>query len=200
MAALASARLRYHAEGAVLLAPFHHRHELPQPPGGGRTRRDLDEGALTRLEHGPALAAHPIDELGHAGDGGRAEDEVDRRGAALDRALMKLRHAAHHTDDELGFLRLEQAKLAELREHLVLGLLADRAGVDENQVGFGLIGGQLPALLPEQAGHSLRVVLVHLAAVCNQVELSHECLENPTFALVPTVAFAVGQVKRERSK
>src|SRR5580765_9052841 len=139
MSALTSARLRYHAEGAVLLAPFHHRHELPQPPGGGRARSDLDEGALARLQHGPALAAHPIDELGDTGDGGRAEDQVDRRGAALDRALMKLRHAAHHADDELGLLRLEQAKLAELREHLILGLLTDRTGIDENQVGFGLI-------------------------------------------------------------
>jgi hypothetical protein len=168
----------------VLLAPLHHRDEFLEPPGGRRARGDLDERPLAGLEHGPALAPDPVDQLGDAGDRRRAEDQIDGRRAALDRVLVELRHAAHHADHEPGLLGLQQTKLAELREHLVLGLLADRAGVDEDQVGFGLVGGQLPALFPEQAGDPLRVVLVHLAAVCDQVQLGHECLENPTFALV----------------
>jgi len=62
---------------------------------------------------------------------------------------------------------------SELREHLVLRLLADRAGVEQDQVGFLRAIGQLIALLLEQARHALRVVLVHLAAVGDQVELGH---------------------------
>jgi hypothetical protein len=42
-----------------------------------------------------------------------------------------------------GRCAFQQAQLAELREHLVLGLLADGAGVDQDQVGFALVGGQL---------------------------------------------------------
>jgi hypothetical protein len=97
---------------------------------------------------------------------------------------MQLRHAAHHADDEVRLVRLEQAQLTQLGENLVLGLLPDRTGIDEDQVGLGLVGGQLPAVLAKQAGYAFRVVLVHLAAVCDQVELGHECLKNPTFALV----------------
>src|SRR5206468_4992045 len=128
VAPLAPTRLRHDAEGAVLLASLHHGHEGLEAPGARRARRDLDERTLARLEHGAALAPDPVDQLGHAGDGGRAEDKVDRRRPALDGAPVKLRHAAHHADDEIRPARLEQAQLTELREDLVLGLLSDRAG------------------------------------------------------------------------
>ena len=116
----------------MFLAAFHHGHELPETPGGRRPRRDLDEWSLTGFEHRTAFPPDTVDQLGHAGDRGRAEDQVDRRRPALDGALVELRHAAHHADDQLWFARLEQAQLAELGEDLVLGFLPDRTGVDED--------------------------------------------------------------------
>src|SRR5256885_9019721 len=53
----------------------------------------------------------------------------------LFRSLLELRHASHDADDQLGLALLELPELAELREDLVLRLFADRAGVDEDQVG-----------------------------------------------------------------
>ena len=87
---------------------------------------------------------------------------------------MELRHAAHHPDHHVGARALQRPELAELREHLVLGLLADRAGVEEDEVGVVLAVGQLVVVRLEQTRDTLGVVLVHLTAVRDQVELCHE--------------------------
>jgi hypothetical protein len=140
-----------------------------QPVRGRRPRRDLDQRRLARLEHGTPVAPDALDELGDTRDGRRAEHEIDVRRALLDDALLELRHAPHDTDNHVRPARLERAQLAELREHLVLGLLPDRARVDEDEVGVGLAVGQLVAVSSQQAGHPLRVVLVHLTAVGDDV-------------------------------
>ena len=63
-----------------------------------------------------------------------------------------------------GFARLRAAELALAADDLRLGRLADRAGVDDDEVGgvhrrrLGAAGGQ------QAAGHLLRVAPVHLAA------------------------------------
>ena len=68
----------------------------------------------------------------------------------------------------------EHAQLAEARVELLLGVLADAAGVDDDDVGFALVVGRLVAGLVEQAGHPLGVVDVHLAAErLDQVFLGH---------------------------
>src|SRR5881628_4212608 len=121
-------------------------------------------------------------------------------GPALDGVLVELSHAAHDADDEIRPLGLEQTQLTELREHLVLGLFAYGAGVDEDEVGLGLVGGQLPAVLAQETGDPLGVILVHLTAVRDQMELGHSCLKNPAFALHSTVAPTVGQVKPQHVK
>ena len=184
VAPLAPARLRNHAERAVLLAAFHHRDERLEraAPTAGRAVI-LTSGASPVSSTGRPLAPDAVDQLGDTGDGGRAEHEIDGGRPALDGVLVELRHAAHDADDEIRPLGLEQAQLAELREHLVLGLLADGAGVDEDEVGLGLVGGQLLAVLAQETGDPLGVILVHLTAVRDQMELGHSCLENPAFAL-----------------
>ena len=66
----------------------------------------------------------------------------------------------------LSLLRLELLPDAKLAEHLLLGLLADRAGVDQDHVRLGGVVGQLQAMrCLEHVDHLGRVVLVHLAAV-----------------------------------
>ena len=63
-----------------------------------------------------------------------------------------------------GCLRFERFQPAERTVSLVLGLLADAAGVEQDHVGLVEVGGQLVAL-PAQAGHDhLAVEHVHLAA------------------------------------
>jgi hypothetical protein len=71
---------------------------------------------------------------------------------------------------------LEALEGAELGEDLVLGLLADRAGVEEDDVGVVGAVGELVVVGAQQPGHPLRVVLVHLAAVGDEVELGHKKL------------------------
>jgi hypothetical protein len=66
------------------------------------------------------------------------------------------------------------AQRAELGEDLVLRLLSNGAGIEQDQVGVFRAIRELVALLLEQAGHPLGVVLVHLAAVGDQVELGHQ--------------------------
>ena len=115
------------------------------------------------------FGARALDELGHARDGRGAEDEIDVGRALLHGRLLQLRHAAHDPHEQPGLARLQRPQLAELGEHLVLGLLADRTGVDEDEIGVRLAVGELVAMLAKQAGDPLGVVLVHLTAVGNHV-------------------------------
>src|SRR4030095_17053089 len=95
-----------------------------------------------------------------AREAGRAEDEIQVRRPLLDALLLELRHAAHDADEEPGALFLEAPERAELRVHLVLCLLTDGAGVDEDEVR--LVGGvgELVALVFEEPRHPLGGVLV----------------------------------------
>src|SRR6266446_556365 len=155
------------------LTAFHHGDECLQAGGRRWADRNLHERALAGLEHGPPLTSHPFHQFPDARDRRRAEHEVDGRDAPLNRLLLELRHASHDADDQLGVFRLELPELAELREDLLLRLLADRAGVDEDQVGLLLVCSELIALGAEQARDALRVVLVHLTAIRDEVELCH---------------------------
>ena len=54
---------------------------------------------------------------------------------------------------------------SQVGKHFFLGLLAHRAGVEDNQIGlFHIIGGFIALGLVQHIGHFVRVVLVHLAA------------------------------------
>src|SRR5439155_5050250 len=64
-------------------------YERPKARGRRRAGRDLHERPLAGLEDGPAVSAHPLDQLRHTRDRRRAEDEVDRRRAALNRSLLR---------------------------------------------------------------------------------------------------------------
>jgi hypothetical protein len=63
------------------------------------------------------------------------------------------------------FELLERAPFTQQRIDLVLGLLAHRAGVHEQDVGFGrIVRGLKSGAGFEHVAHAGRVVLVHLAA------------------------------------
>ena len=86
----------------------------------------------------------------------------DRRSSAL---AFLLRHAAGDRHDRIVTLLGGQlTQLAEPRVQLLFGALPHAAGVDDDDVGLGLVGGGLEARLLEQPRHPLGVVHVHLAA------------------------------------
>jgi hypothetical protein len=83
--------------------------------------------------------------------------------ATEDLVLDRLGPAAADADHALGVAALERACLTQVGDEAVVGLLADRAGVEEDEVGLGAGGGLAVPERLEHALHPLGVVLVHLA-------------------------------------
>ena len=100
-------------------------------------------------------------EAGGAGADGEGEpgDEAEDVGAEA------VGHAAGEADDERGAVAAGGAEHAELADRLLLGLLADGAGVDEDDVRLVLRRGLGEARGAEPARQEVRVADVHLAAV-----------------------------------
>src|SRR5205823_14193954 len=61
-------------------------------------------------------------------------------------------------------LRLQLAQAAEVREDFLLGLVADGAGVEEDEVGLRLVVDAAVAAQFEAAAEPLAVEIVHLTA------------------------------------
>ena len=102
-----------------------------------------------------------------------AERDVDL-GVELEDALaLRLGVAAADGDHAVGIAALAGDRVAEVRGELRVGLLADRAGVEDDDVG--VVGRRRlaePELL-EQALDPLGVVGVHLAAERGDVVAAH---------------------------
>ena len=87
-----------------------------------------------------------------------------------DELAVLLREAPTHRDLEVRALGLQRLEPPEVAVELVVGVLADAARVEHDDVGGVEIVGGLHAVGDEQAGDALGVVLVHLAPVGAQVE------------------------------
>ena len=174
VAPLATPGHGHHAEGAPFLAALHHGDEGLELAHGFGSSGDLDEGRLARLQHGGSRGARARHQLTHARHRGRAEHEIDRGRALLDLPLPELGHAAHDADEDVRPLALEMLELPQAREDLVFALLADGASIQEDQIGVLCGLRQLVALIAQQTGDALRVVLVHLTAVGDQVKFWHK--------------------------
>ena len=169
-AALRPARLRDDAEGAVLVAPLDdgdHPLVLAVP----RDRVDVVLPVLREAGgHDPLAAPAPRHDLGELAHARRAQDEVEIRHALQGPLPFLLGHAAAEADEQIRVAPLEEAVFAQARVDLLLGLVADAARVEEDDVRpVGLMGGE-DALLHELAGHALAVQLVHLASPGLDVE------------------------------
>ena len=134
----------------------------PSTRAGGRWSNFSISGKLMSTCGRPCALAL-VQQLGQAVQGLRAEDHVDIGRARDDGRAFLAGHAA--ADADLHAAGLEVLDAAQVGEHLLLRLLAHRAGVEEDQVGLVHVGGRLVALGGVQhVGHLVRVVLVHLAA------------------------------------
>src|SRR3954469_17677563 len=131
--------------------------------------------AREALELEEALGGQRVagEELGELVDLARAEGHVDERELAEDLLLDRLRPAPADADDALGVAALQRGRLVEVGDEALVGLLADRAGVEEDEVGVAGVGRLGVAERLEHALHALRVVLVHLTAERRDVVALH---------------------------
>jgi hypothetical protein len=168
-----AAGVGHHAERAVLAAALDDRDIGARALGArfGQAVELLDLGEADVHLRAAAVAAG-VDHAGQAVQGLRTEHQV-HVGRALEDGLALLAGDAAADADQHRPVLLQVFPLAELGEDLFLGLFADRAGVDQDDVGLGLVGGQLQAMFGgEHVGHAGRVVLIHLATVGLDVELA----------------------------
>ena len=77
---------------------------------------------------------------------------------------LLLRHAAAETDDLVGLVRLRVAQTAEVTVHALFRVLADGAGIEQNDVGLLLVARELIAHLAQHTHEHLAVGHVLLAA------------------------------------
>ena len=99
------------------------------------------------------------------------EEEIDRRIAFPEAGPIRLPDGAAGQDDpQRGVGGLEAGEVALPADHLLLGGLADRAGVDDDEVGVIESGRLLTTGAEQSPGHLLGVAPVHLAAERPDVE------------------------------
>ena len=166
---LGTAHGRDDAERAVVVAA-----DLDRDPrvvrrlaARGQRRREhrvvVDHGGVEDLGERATRARASIDELGGAMHVVRAEHDVDVRRPLADDLAILLGQAAGHHDLAPVALALPRLEMAEVAVELVVGVLADAARVEHDDVGVVLRSRRHQPVGLEQPGDALRVVLVHLA-------------------------------------
>ncbi len=131
--------LRHHAERAVVVAALDdghvglHRVALRVIPSGN----DTSSYGLTSIWRDPVRMASSMS-AGSLRSAMRADDDVHGPGPPEQRRAILLGQASGHRDHRgLAARTGLAAQLADAAEHLVLGLLANRAGVQDDDVGVG---------------------------------------------------------------
>ena len=137
---------------------------LRQVPGEVLVRAEA--AALDAL----APHTHPVAEMW---DRPGPEGHVDLRVEVEDALLLRLGEAAADRDHEVGVLALPRAGVTEVGGELRVRLLADRAGVEHDDVGLVLRGRLPEAERLEHPLDPLGVVAVHLTAERGQVVAAH---------------------------
>jgi hypothetical protein len=140
-------------------------------PGGVRR---LATGRQRRGEHLERLEDLDLCLLGDPGaleqdrqgaDVVSAEHDVDPGRLAGDGVAVLLRQAAAHGDLHARMTRLHRRQVTQVAVQPVVGVLADRAGVEDDHVGLLTSGGREVARVLQQPGQPLGVVHVHLTPV-----------------------------------
>ncbi len=152
-----------------------HRHLHPTLEAALPVRRQLGgEGAVVEPEAAAgdtdAAGAEPV---GEVRDRARAERDVDGGKALEDLLALRLGVAAADRDHAVRVLALPRRCRSEIRRELRVGLLANRAGVEDDDVG--LVCGRCLAEseVLEHPLDALAVVSVHLAAERRDVVPAH---------------------------
>ena len=152
------------AVGARRVAAHRHLHpRLERPLAVHRERRG--EGPVVEPEasscHRFPACAEPVGEMR---DRARPERDVDVGIQLEDPVALGLRVAAADGDHAIRVAPLSRRRLAEVRGELGVGLLPDRARVEDDHIGIRRRRRLAEPELLEHALDPLRVVGVHLAA------------------------------------
>ena len=168
-AALASAHVWHHAKRAKAVASAH-RGDVCAHAALVRGR-DIGVGlaavqAHVDLGHLPRrIEAGAAEQFGQPSVAVRPGDEVEPRRLLDQRGAVVLRHASEQPQPQFGTGVLEPRKVAQAPQHPFLGMLANRAGVEQDDVGvFGTAGGGVAGAAQHPADQ-LGVGDIHLAAV-----------------------------------
>ena len=103
----------------------------------------------------------------------RAEHEIHEWRALDDAIALLRRHTATDADQDRLSALFQLPPTTELTEHLFLRFFANRAGIDQDNVGFFGDRGEFKAFVfGQNVGHLRRIVLVHLATVGLDEELA----------------------------
>ena len=120
--------------------------------------------------HAETAGSEPV---GEVWDRAWPEGDVHVRVELEDPLALGFGVAAAHGDDALRVRLLQRRRLGQVRGEALVGLLAHRAGVEDDHVGL-LLGDRLSqACRLEQALDPLGVVGVHLAPECGDVVAPH---------------------------
>jgi hypothetical protein len=95
------------------------------------------------------------------------EDHVDVRSTLKEVFPLLLGDAAAHPNNQLRVFAFEPFELAELAINLLLSLIANATGIQQDQVSTACLAGNLVTEGNQNASHALRLILIHLAAVGN---------------------------------
>ena len=137
-----------------------------QPPCERALLGDPERAARNALTSG----AEP---LAQVRDGARPERDVHVRVEREEALALRFGVAAADGDHLLRVALLQRAGLRQVRREALVGLLANRAGVEDQHVGLVLLARLSQAELLEHALDPLRVVGVHLAAERGDVVAAH---------------------------
>ncbi len=102
-----------------------------------------------------------------------AHDEVEVRHGGEERVPPRLRHAAQKAEDRFGTPLRHRPEHAHLAQRLLFGHVANTAGVEQDYVGVGFVGGPLVTAFQQRMRDLFRIAFVHLAAVGFDKELRH---------------------------
>ena len=166
-ASLSAAHVGHDTVGAEIVAAVHDGHPSAVV-AASRDGHALGNHVFGLLGAENAARARNLlpEQLGETVQGCRAEGYVHVRVFVLDilAAVLLRHHAAANRNQQRGLLCLEMLILPHDRERLLLGVLANGAGVDRDQVGVCGIGAKLVAHVLRHARQLFAVRLVLLAA------------------------------------
>ena len=176
-----AARVGHDTERAEFVAAFLHRDKSRNAARANCRRARCGEviELVVNRKIGVDRGAVPLgarQQVGQAMITLRAEHQIDRGRAADNFFALGLRHAAGDCDDHPAPLRnrrlFQTAHTAKLGVDLLGRLLADMAGVEDDQVGIVGARSLDVASRRQGVGHAPRIINVHLAAERLDVELA----------------------------
>ena len=172
--ALTTARVGHHAVGAEVVATAHDRDKATHTVLVDAHRCNLAVGLFRGEEDIDALRTRlgSLQQIRKVAIGIRTGHYIDTRLGLQERLVQTLGHATHDAHHKARLLLLQATHLGETSPDALLGIVANRTGVDQNHIGLGLRLGVAVAVLLENRDDNLRIAHIHLTAVGLDKELA----------------------------